>query len=32
MARTVAERPLIRCAIYTRQSVAREIDLTSCEV
>lgn len=32
MARTVTERPLIRCAIYTRQSVAREIDLTSCEV
>jgi len=32
MARTVAERPLIRCAIYTRQSVARETELTSCEV
>jgi DNA invertase Pin-like site-specific DNA recombinase len=32
MARTVTERPLIRCAIYTRQSVARETDLTSCDV
>ncbi len=32
MPRTVTERPLKRCAIYTRQSVARETDLTSCEV
>ncbi|MFH0901754.1 MAG: hypothetical protein V2A73_14085 [Pseudomonadota bacterium] len=24
--RTVTERPVIRCAIYTRQSVARETD------
>lgn len=32
MARTVTERPLTRCAICTRQSVARETDLTSCEV
>ena len=32
MSRTVTERPLVRCAIYTRQSVARETDLTSCEV
>jgi site-specific DNA recombinase len=32
VSRTVTERPLIRCAIYTRQSVARETDLTSCDV
>ena len=32
MSRTVTERPLIRCAIYARQSVARETDLTSCDV
>ena len=31
-ARTVTEHPFIRCAIYPRQSVARETDLTACEV